>query len=1060
MAINYNNSRKLNEATRWLYVLLLTLITLNSCQKQTNTWSLSEKEYHYNERLSALSSDKEGYWVGSETGVVWYVNGEKRQRFDTGLDRIYDLERDSQHPNMLWIASRNAGLQLWEIVSDTLIHCSTYDIPCKGNRYSPYDVDIADSTVFIATSQGLYAMPTDTAQTRLTLLFPSARSSTANRGEPFLVNSLCHTQQWLFAATQNGVVVLNLPSRHISMRHQGQYFRQVAVYDGKLYCLSDRLLTIEQPDGKESRSINLPQPVLAFYKVGATYYFVYASGILLSEDLHRFVNVPLYHKIPSNSHKIVIPDDGTDFSVLLTENAVWHIPHHLGVLNGNASVIAACCDNGTYYYVNSRHELFRQQNREKEARKIYDFEKNDLPSEMCAMGNDIFYYNANNQLCRLTIGKNYLINQLFARSKVLYQPKTGITTMVLQAARKRILLGVQDKFLSISTQNGRIDTITCMNDKYITAFYQPQGSDEFLLSTLNHGVFVGSGNNMRLIPETQKKVFINSVVAGSGNMRSLILLTNHQLQIMGGDSLRVDGCSRIFAVNDSIIYTLPETGIHKYIVRGKRLTDGGTFFADIRFNFKASFVQNGSFYVGSDLGVLRLQSGKEEKATWIAFNGDVPNLRLLGLIIIGVICIIITALAGYIRQRRLQHQQLQARKDDLHHRLATLSAMHARLNDTKRNAIDAIKQEIDDINTTSQGIHTANKQIAKLSARIARLNRDAALKMVHYLNEQIERINQLDVYDCPAMIEASERARKSEEIEEIQQQCSRNEVWINHIEELEERLEKFRRSTEGALILPGLNDGMEHQVQRIMDDLRCQPLAEIYKNFIYVKKQYENIFTEKGFAVIQRFVTARRSQLQGMQHITSYSHMANALLTEISEIERNMDSRDRILLLRSLKIIDERMKQMQILQKLQTLMQMFMEVHERVVKENEERRIKKFDLKLFADINSATRDITHQIAELTNDFFISFNTTDNEVSDGLFRFTAATSQQVRVLALLIAMPKVKRTLLPGMLGMYGNLNPVVSRLYHSKIGDNREALETYCTRCPASIVHYILKLSE
>ncbi|WP_232510363.1 hypothetical protein [Prevotella intermedia] len=70
MAINYNNSRKLNEAIRWLYVLLLTLITLNSCQNQTNTWSLSEKEYHYNERLSALSSDKEGYWVGSETGVV------------------------------------------------------------------------------------------------------------------------------------------------------------------------------------------------------------------------------------------------------------------------------------------------------------------------------------------------------------------------------------------------------------------------------------------------------------------------------------------------------------------------------------------------------------------------------------------------------------------------------------------------------------------------------------------------------------------------------------------------------------------------------------------------------------------------------------------------------------------------------------------------------------------------------------------------------------------------------------------------------------------------------
>ena len=60
--------------------------------------------------------------------------------------------------------------------------------------------------------------------------------------------------------------------------------------------------------------------------------------------------------------------------------------------------------------------------------------------------------------------------------------------------------------------------------------------------------------------------------------------------------------------------------------------------------------------------------------------------------------------------------------------------------------------------------------------------------MVNILNEQIERIKKFDVYDRSAMIESSLLARQTEEIEEIQQQCSRNDMWINHIEELTERV--------------------------------------------------------------------------------------------------------------------------------------------------------------------------------------------------------------------------------------------------------------------------------
>ena len=219
--------------------------------------------------------------------------GRKRQRFDTGLDRIYDVERDLRHPQRLWIASRNAGLQLWEMAGDTLIHRSTFNIPRKGNRYSPYDIDLTDSVIFIATSQGLYSMATNQAAARLRLLYPSAQSATATTGEPFLVNSLCHAGRWLFAATQNGVIALNMRSREITLRHQGTSFRQVSIYNGRLCSLSDNRLITEEADGSKAVTTTIPQSALAYYQVGATHYYITTSGVLLSDDQHRFVNTPL-----------------------------------------------------------------------------------------------------------------------------------------------------------------------------------------------------------------------------------------------------------------------------------------------------------------------------------------------------------------------------------------------------------------------------------------------------------------------------------------------------------------------------------------------------------------------------------------------------------------------------------------------------------------------------------------------------------------------------------------------------------------------------------------------
>ena len=1056
MTTRYNIGIKKHFLSSCLCLILLFIIS--SCKETTTSRSLSEREFHYDDHLSTLSIDKKGYWIGGETGVIWHVEGQDRKRFYTGLDRIYDIERDPNQSDQIWIASRNAGLQLWDIAADTLVHKATFEIPSKGNRYSPYNIDIADGTLFVATSQGLFSMPLNQQQQGLKPLYPIHKEKTGQYYEPFLVNNLCHVgNKWLFAATQAGVISINLQRKKTELRHKGENIRSVAIYDGKLYILSDNQLTIEGFNGANSKTFSLPQSVLSFYKASSTYYFITSSSILLSDNLKRFVTIPLRNNIPDNPHQISIADDGNGFSVLLTKNAVWRIPHHLGFFNANPPVVTACLSDKSLIYVNNQHELFCQKAGEQIAKKIYEFENDELPKEMYANGEDIYYYNANNQLFRLNLGNHYLINQLFKRPQLLAQTKTRITSMAFLPKQSKILLGVQDYLLSIDTQNGKTDTIKTMNNRYITAFHQVKNGEGIYIATLNHGVFFGKHEQIKQVTGTQDKVFISSLLTYGEQNPHLLLLTNHYLQIQGSDSIQTDGSCRMFCINDSVVYTIPETGIHKYIIKKGRLIDCGSYFVDIHFNAQAGVILDNTLYIGSDLGVLQLIPGKEEVAKWITFDNKVPSLQLIGIILFTLICILGIIFISYRRHQILTYRQLQMSKDDLHQRLEALESLKDKLTEVERNTLDSINNEIDSINISSQSLRNNNEQFAKLSARIARLNRDAALQMVKYLNDQIARIKQFEVYERDTMVHDSEEARNTDNIEVIIEQCRKNEVWLNHIQELKERLNKFHRSTQDTLVLKGLNDGMKERLHHILNESKQRPVAEVYSDFIAVKHQYENIFTQDGLKIIRNYIS---DSIKRLKEFEGYEIMTKALSDELQSIENDIDNRDRIVLLRLLQTIDNRINQIKHLKTLQKLMQDYTAVHENVVQENEERRMKKFNSKLFADIDSATRDITDQIAEVSDEFFKSFAMTDKEVCKEIFHFTAANSQQVRVLILLLAMPRVKRTLLPGMLGIYGNLNPVVSRLYHSKIGDNNAILTAYCKENPSSIVYYILKLSE
>ena len=411
----------------------------------------------------------------------------------------------------------------------------------------------------------------------------------------------------------------------------------------------------------------------------------------------------------------------------------------------------------------------------------------------------------------------------------------------------------------------------------------------------------------------------------------------------------------------------------------------------------------------------------------------------------------------YLKQKHTEKIQLQLGKEDLLRRLSTLNSIRNRLSAGEQKDIDNIYQEINLIGSKSQDMKAAGKQFSSVSARISRINRDTALQMVKYLNEQIERIHEVNIYESKIILQASQEAKQSDNIELIIQQCEKNEAWLNEIEDLHDLLHKLRRSTEGTLVLKGLNDGMKEAISHVSELYQQRPLTELHDNLQTLKEQYERLFSTEGLAIIRQYIDTNIAYLEQEE---DYQYVSQALSKELEGIKQAIEDYDRIDLLRTLQIIDYRIAQVKQLKALQRLMHHFVTVHDNIIHENESRRMKKFDSKLFADIDSATRDITDRIKALSAFFFDSMMKTDGRVCEDLFHFTSASSQQVRVLILLLAIPKVKRTLLPGMLGIYGNLNPVVSRLYHSKIGDNRKALTDYCKQNPSSIVHYILKLSE
>ena len=146
---------------------------------------------------------------------------------------------------------------------------------------------------------------------------------------------------------------------------------------------------------------------------------------MLSDDLESFLSVPLRRKVPQFCTNVVATDKVNGYTVLITENALWNIPLHLGIFNAKGEIVASCSDGDDIYYVNADNELYHQHTGSPEAFKIAEIPDDEVVSGM--MADDKFlYYISNKQVLKriksqTTIYRQCLVCFFSSALSVAYQ---------------------------------------------------------------------------------------------------------------------------------------------------------------------------------------------------------------------------------------------------------------------------------------------------------------------------------------------------------------------------------------------------------------------------------------------------------------------------------------------------------------------------------------------------------------------------------------------------------------------------------------------------------------
>lgn len=1052
---------------KYNFILLSLSILFLTCSNDKTINNIGETEYFFDEKLSSISPDEDGtFWLGSETGDIIHFKDNDRETFDLGEDRIYKIHKEITLDNdtIFWLGIRNSGLQKWRKNNNRFEKLQTYTINFKKDKYSPYDFIFDDNVIYVATSQGLYFLDkkNETAADSLTLIYPSIDFLAKHDGTTFVVHNIYrYNKDILLASTQDGLLWYDLGNNSVKQTFHGNAIEHVTAYNDTIYTTSKDHLFITDIRGEILLNINLKNSPKLYYQTKGTHYLIGVEEITLSKNLKDFYHFPLRRSIPTGSRNVIGTDTLSNFTYLLTENAVWRIPNNIEIFEGNKVIKATCSNNKEIYYLTAQNELYIQEKNSEKSKWIYTFDHDNKIQWMDIVNNTLYFYNQNNQFQKMTLSKNWIKNYIVNSPKTILDSGAKITAANIHLEKNGNItayLGIQDGMISIDHKQN-IDTISQLQEAYITAMFAHGDTERLYIATLNNGVYyMGTNKQIKSIPQTEHSSFIKDIITTNEHNPNLIILTNQQITSHNPqDSIRVKGYKKLLYANDTLFYALPEFGIHKFNIRDGRLVDQGLFFKDIRFSTN-SLLQNNRLLLASNVGALTFVAGKEAEAEWIQFENAL-NINMLEIILI--ITTIILVLGSIIivitRKRNTNIIQIKKRKEDLCTRLDDVILYYDIVDSSESAKIAETKKQVEKININAKDKKATNAKLKEFSLHIANLNRHIALLFPKKLDEQIELIEQTESFEKTILLRDSYSVRDKDDIELIKNQIKSNASWLEQRTKLLESLAINLEKLGGCAEVDGVNKSIMNRLQTLIEDDKHKTIEELTIDYNKLIPAIENIESTNSSELINLYLDNLHQYLsQKIRYNEDFQFLADNL-----EKAKIISSKvDNLEILKNLKPVDDQIKVLKTLEELHQRTTKYREIYDQIIRDNNKQLKKKFDKELDSIIEDNTQSLTRQINVHIASLYDLLMDSDHYVVTEVLKLTNKEGQHAKVLALLIADSKIKRSLIPLMLGIYGNLNPVISRLINNRIKPNEDILTEYQRNAPIQsvFVHLVLKL--
>ena len=516
----------------------------------------------------------------------------------------------------------------------------------------------------------------------------------------------------------------------------------------------------------------------------------------------------------------------------------------------------------------------------------------------------------------------------------------------------------------------------------------------------------------------------------------------------------IKGIKKLLYVNDTLFYAVLNNGILPLTRKGNSLKVHHVLYPDIQFEAAACNVVKQQLQLGSAIGVLLLDAETGDNAKWLYFDSSVPSMRIL--LIIAAFALLTLISAVIIMKNRGQNSaelNLES-KEILLQRLKDLEAMFDLLERSDRGNIEQLRNDLDAITLSAR---KANKQLTAISQRIMQLNRNTAMLLPKKLQSQINQIATINACERNTLTLESQNALASDNLETIKDQVQKNQPWIQQTMAIIETLALYKNTMARVAPINGITTEVQNDITLTEKALIKEPLSTTLGYFKQLSEHYEWLMGAESLPALVDYLDGLFVRLNDL---SPQSNIVSAIEKELKEIELTLKNTDREQVLVNIKRITKVIEQLEELKKLSNSMENYVTIRQYVIQNNKEKAVPKQAFQLENEVAQRASNEVEAIKESVNKVLKGLEQTDIYIVHDVLNLNRKDSQTAQVLALLLANAKVKRTLIAGMLGLYGNFNPVISRLINGKLKPNREQLSEYIQHTPATLVQGILALID